>query len=91
MLNEAADVADGLAQALLVLDQRDAHIAFAVFAKGPARGDGDFGVLHQIDRVVDGAPSGQMLVGDTGPDEHAGAGPLDLPANAFEGLADASR
>src|SRR6185312_16750463 len=36
-LEEAADIARGLADALLVLDQRDTHEALAEFAKADAR------------------------------------------------------
>src|SRR5262249_51193244 len=44
---EAAHVARRLADALLVLDQRDAHIALAVFAERHAGRHRDLGLLHQ--------------------------------------------
>src|SRR5580704_2496389 len=44
---EAADIARRLADALLVLDQRDAHMAFAIFAKTRARRHRDAGLFDQ--------------------------------------------
>ena len=44
---EAAHVAGGLADALLVLHERDAHKAFAILAKADAGRDGKLGLLHQ--------------------------------------------
>ena len=46
-LQELLQIARGLADALLVLDERDAHEAVAVFAEARARGDGDLGAFHQ--------------------------------------------
>ena len=78
LLDVAADVPDRLAQALLVFHQGDAHVAFAAFAEGPAGGDGDFGLLDQVQREVDRALAAQVLLGHFGPDEHAGAGLFHL-------------
>ena len=44
---EALDAARGLADALLVLDQREAHIIVAVLAEADARRDRDIGLLDQ--------------------------------------------
>ena len=44
---ETPDVAGGLADALLVLDQRDAHIALAVLAEGNARRHRDLRLLDK--------------------------------------------
>src|SRR5581483_4710103 len=44
---ELLDVARGLADAVLVLDERDAHEAFAVFAEAQSRRHGDVGLLDQ--------------------------------------------
>ena len=44
---KAPQVAGGLADALLVLDQRDPHEAFAVFAKANAGRNRDLGLLDQ--------------------------------------------
>src|SRR5450631_1424958 len=43
---EASDIAGGLADALLVLDQRDPHIAFAMLAEADAGRNRDRGLLH---------------------------------------------
>ena len=44
---KAADVARGLPDALLVLDQRDADKALAALAEAGARRHRDLGLLHQ--------------------------------------------
>src|SRR5262249_23333947 len=54
-LEEAADVARGLADALLVLNQRDADEAFAVLAEPHAGRDRDLRLLHQELRELDAA------------------------------------
>src|SRR5215212_4051766 len=46
-IKEPADVARRLPNALLVLHQRDAHVAFAVLAERDARRDREFGLLDQ--------------------------------------------
>ena len=49
---ESTDVADRLAQSLLILDQCYPHIVFAVFAERPTGSDGHFRVLHQVHGVI---------------------------------------
>ena len=46
VLDESADVPDGLTEALLVLNESYPHVVLAVFAEGPARRDSDLSVLH---------------------------------------------
>ena len=52
---EFPDIARGLADALLVLDQRDAHMAFAVFAEARPRRHRDAGFFDQQRREFDTA------------------------------------
>src|SRR5437879_3338868 len=58
---KAPDVAGGLADALLVLDQRDADISFAVFAEADAGRDRDLGLLDQEGREFDRAERVERL------------------------------
>ena len=58
---KAPDVAGGLADALLVLDQRDAHEALAVLAEADAGRDRDLGLLDQQRRELDAAERSERL------------------------------
>ena len=60
---EAPDVAGGLADALLVLDQRDAHITLAVFAEADAGRDRDLGLLDQERGELDAADASRTAPG----------------------------
>src|SRR5665213_803180 len=71
-LQEAADIARGLADALLVLDQRDANEPFAIFAETDAGRDREFGLLHQQRREFHAADALERLR-DRRPSEHRGA------------------
>lgn len=57
LLDESADVSDRLAKALLILDQGDSHIMLAVLAEGPARSNGDLGMVHKVHRKIDASSS----------------------------------
>ena len=80
---ETADVARGLADALLVLDQRDAHIAVAVLAEADARRHRDLGLLDQQLGEFDAAERLERLR-DRRPGEHRGARRRHVPAGAAE-------
>ena len=58
---KAADVAGGLADALLVLDQRDAHVAFAALAEAGAGRDRDLRLLDQERGELDAAENGSGI------------------------------
>src|SRR5438094_5429649 len=68
---EGFDVAGGLAQALAVLDQRDAHEALAVLAEADPRRDRDIGAFEEELREGEGADAAEFL-GDRRPGEHRG-------------------
>ena len=59
-LEEAPDAARGLADALLVLDQRKAHEIVAVLAEADARRDGDVGLLDQELRKFEAAEMAEV-------------------------------
>ena len=80
---EALDVAGGLADAVLVLDQRDAHVVVAVLAEADARRDRDVGVLDQQLGELQRAELAERL-GDRRPGEHRGRRRGNLPAGAAE-------
>src|SRR5690242_18815807 len=80
-VQEAADIAGGLADALLVLDQRDAHEAFAALAEAGAGRDRDLGLFDEQLGELDRAHFAERL-GDRGPREHRGARRRHLPAGA---------
>ncbi len=82
---EAADVACSLPDALLVLHQRDAHVAFAALAEAGAGRDRDLGLLDQEGRKIDAAKACERL-GDRRPGEHGRARRRYLPAGTAEGL-----
>ncbi len=88
LVEGAVELADGLAEALLVFDEGDADESFAALAEGPAWGEGDFGVVEEAQGEVDGGLAGEMIGGDLGPDEHGAAGRLDLPADPTQAVAD---
>ena len=53
--HELLEIAGGLADAVLVLDQRDAHIVVAEFTKADAGGNGDIRFLDQDFRELEAA------------------------------------
>src|SRR3954469_10271253 len=84
-LEEAADIARGLADALLVFDQRDAHVALAALAEARARRHCDLGLLDQQFRKLDAAERLERL-GDRRPGEHRRFRRRHIPAGATEAL-----
>src|SRR5215470_3826427 len=80
---KAANVAGGLANALLVLDQRDANEAFAALAEAGPRRHRHFGLLDQKLRELDAAERLERL-GDRRPGEHGRARGRHVPAGAPE-------
>ena len=82
-VEEAADIACGLADTLFVFDQRDAHIALAVFAEADAGRDRDVGLLDQQLRELDAAEAGERFR-DRRPGKHRGPRRRHLPAGAAE-------
>src|SRR3954449_13378875 len=85
-LEAAADLADGLAEPLLVLDQGEAEVALAHLAEAPAGADGDLGLLEQFHGEVDRAHARAPGLGDRRPDEHARLGAGDVPAETVEAV-----
>src|SRR6185436_15909271 len=75
-----ADAARRLAQPVLVLDQRDAHVVVAVVAEADAGRDRDLGLLDQPLGEGDGAFLG-VEIGDFCPDVHRSLRHLDHPAD----------
>src|SRR5471030_723767 len=82
---EAADIARGLADALFVLHQRDAHEALAVFAEADAGRDREFGLLHQQGRKFHAAEAVERLR-DRRPGKHRCARARHMEAGAAETL-----
>src|SRR3984957_17715344 len=80
---EAADIARHLADALLVLDQRDAHMALAIFAKARAGRHRDAGLFDQKRREFHAAERLERL-GNRRPGEHRGRRRRHRPAGAAE-------
>src|SRR5262249_15835369 len=82
----AADLADGLAEAVLIFHQSEAQIAFADLAEAAAGADSNFGFFEQFQGEVDGAKSVAPFLGVLRPDEHAGFRPVHVPANAAQAV-----
>src|SRR5262244_408463 len=80
---KAANIAGGLANALFVLDQRDANEAFAALAKAGPRRHRHFGLLDQELRELDAAERLERLR-DRRPGEHGCARRRHLPPGAAE-------
>ncbi len=78
------NLAEGLFNALFVFDEGDADITLAVGAETSAGSDGDVGIFEKAEAKIEGTLSLEVLVGDLGPDEHAGAGGFDIPADLAE-------
>src|SRR5207302_10585973 len=76
----AAHAANGLSDPLLVLDEREADVAFPVRTEAAARADGDVPVAQEA--------QGELLRGlrrgDSRPHEHRGARSRHVPADAHE-------
>src|SRR5260370_504344 len=77
---ETADVARGLADALLVLDQRDANEALAVLAEGDAGRDRKLGLLDQQRGELE-TPERLEHRRDRRPSEHPGPRPPERPTS----------
>src|SRR3990170_1516115 len=84
-VEEAADIAGGLADALLVLHQRDADMAFAIFAETDAGRHRDIGLLDQQFGKLHAAERFEWLR-DRRPSEHRGMRARHMPAGAAEAL-----
>src|SRR5689334_9138176 len=83
------EVSHCLAEALLVFDQRDAHVSFAMFAKGAAGGEGHFRLVHHAEAEID-RPFALLEMGgiDLCPDEHACLRLVVAPAKLVQASAD---
>src|SRR5262245_10420408 len=79
------DAAHRLAQAMLVLDERDAHVIVAVVAEADAGGDGDLRALEQALGELDRAEAG-VGFRDLRPEVHRGLRHLDHPADVVQAL-----
>src|SRR5215471_17440738 len=82
-LEETSDSARRLTDALLVLDQREAHIVIAVLAEANARRNRDVGLLDQKLRELEAAQMAEALR-HRRPREHRGARLVDRPAGGRE-------
>src|SRR5205085_9789471 len=82
---QAADVARRLTDALLVLDECDAHETLAVLAEGDAGRHRELRLFDQERRELEAA-EGLERLRDRGPSEHRGARRGDRPAAAAEGF-----
>src|SRR5262249_55571690 len=78
-------IAGGLADALLVLDQRDAYEPFAMLAEADAGGYRELGLLDQQRRKVDRADRLERLR-QRCPGEHRGLRRWDVPAGSAPAL-----
>src|SRR5438552_3705149 len=85
LAEHVADAARRLAQAVLVLDQRDPHMVVAVVAEADARRHRDLGVLEQAFGELDRA---ELAVGlrDLRPHVHRSLRLLDHPADVVQRL-----
>src|SRR2546422_2240232 len=77
----AADAAHRLARAVLVLDEREAHVVVTVLAEADARRDRDLGLLQEELRELERAHRLES-VRDLGPHEHRRLGLRHVPAEA---------
>src|SRR5437016_1421715 len=82
----AADAAHSLAGAVLVLDEREAHVVVAMLAEADTGRDRDLGLLQEELRELERA-HGLEGVGDLGPHEHRRLGLRHVPAEAIEAVA----
>src|SRR5260221_7823391 len=76
-----------LADALLVLDERKAHVTVAAVAEPDPGTDGDVRVARETERELEGAELLEPL-GDRRPDEHRPARRIDVPTGAGEPAAE---
>ena len=83
LLQELTDGAGGLADAVLIFHQREAHVALAQRAEADAGRDGDQGLLHQQLGELERA-AGAIALGQGRPYEHRSARLLDGPTGAIE-------
>src|SRR6266849_535588 len=87
---QSLETAEGLSDALLVLDERESDVALAVLAEADARGDRDLALLDQHLGEFQ-RPHGAEAVGDGRPHEHGalglGHGPADLVEPLHEDVA----
>src|SRR5438094_4986105 len=76
-----ADLADGLVEALRVLDEGEAEKSLARLAEAATRTDDHIGLLQQFHGEVDRAELRPPGLGHRRPDEHPRTGGLDVPAD----------
>src|SRR5882672_5798777 len=86
MLEQLPDRTRRLADALLVLDEREAHVTVAAVAEPDAGADRDARVAREAQRELERAELTEAL-GDRRPHEHRSARRLDGPAGAGEAAA----
>src|SRR5918995_6533830 len=84
-VEEAANAARGLADALLVLDEGDAHVIVAVLAETDARRHRDVGLLDEEFRELEAAERPEFLR-DRHPGEHRRARARNRPAGLGKGI-----
>src|SRR5665811_1087121 len=84
-LEELADGSGGLADALFVFHQGEAHVAFAEGAKPNSRGDGNRRFLQDEFGEFQGAV-GAVFFGDRGPQKHRAARFFHRPAGAVQAI-----
>src|SRR5207249_3785707 len=80
---ELLEAAQRLPDPLLVLDQREAHVPFAVLAEADAGRDGDLGLLHAELGELQRAEPAERL-GDGRPHEHRPLGLVDRPSDLVQ-------
>src|SRR3954454_16834146 len=84
-IEEAADVAGGLPNALFVFDQRQTHVVVPALAEADARRDRDIRLFDEQLGELEAAER-PVGLGDLRPGEHRGAGAGDGPARLREAV-----
>src|SRR6266404_4480199 len=87
LVQEPLDRTRRLADALLVLDECEAHVTVAAVPEPDSRADGDVRVAREPECKLEGAELPELLR-DRRPDEHRSARWLDVPAGASEAAAE---
>ena len=82
------DPAHGLADPLLVLDEREADVPLAAGPEADARADGDLAPRFVSLSANSSDPSSAVRLRDRRPDEHRAAGLRELPADTGETVAE---
>src|SRR5581483_9349601 len=79
-------VADALADALLVLDEREAHVAVPARPEADAGRGRHLGITNEPGRELE-RPHVGVRLGDRSPHEHRPLGPVEVPPDAVEPIA----